>query len=1126
MRPHDSKACRAATGVGGVRGILKTKLWWRHGFPCDGEWVVVPRDKARKAEKIELSRSDLSRATYAVKELVADFPKALPKVVGKVEVWQRNLKGMLDEIKPSVHGQAKPRANHFVGEQYFSRAASRFARELCAGHPEVEVLVDALSWYLLSEPDSALAHLRYVADVPEALARLLLGYPGEEGLTYCVQFVRLGVVHDAELSGLLSLVSRPCTGFRGADDFLKNVEKAAMTGKTHSGVVAEGNVAKKALQCLEWLVAGDRKLQSRFLSMLSVLDLGPLTEQWSDFWRRAQALATKVDNVASSYESEARKRAHQKDIGQSIVDLRSLRPAQLHERAVVEAMRWFAGAGSQYHNDALAALSGAQGMGDAGRAYFLVHWHLHITESPDWNRRRTSNLLQSFAVYASSPTCDYSPWEETLILQGQCGRYRYSIDESIVDEDVRVTDVPLVFDSFSKVSQSLRAGNTKPSNALRKIAEEVIELVGMTHDSDLSAKLAVQMFRRGAHNTYYSSSVIQAALLVSGRSREQFVDLLEALDRIETNTSIEVLSLVQSLQRVFANHYQLLLALLLAKDQRMLQDCGQLVASLVTLGGSSELETIDSGNTLWIERYPEKLHPSLRTLSEVSEAAETTAGKLSKGVIRNEAAMEREMEALRSRIAESSGNSRNHQEARLENLKALLASEETVSDAKLVALENKIVGAAGRELLTRIHAQATVELRTRLQSYLGRLDIPNWVYEANNLSIVLSSLSLNKSPKNLAKRMFQTRMGPAPWDLRDAQENRQFIEKMGALAIEVTPWIDGFEMKRTTARGVLHMRFADDPLDVFRMGGHFQTCLSPGNMNFFSVFANAADINKRVLYAYDDDGKVVGRQLLCLSDSGEIVAYHSYSHNSEWSFAQHGQEFIRALCEKMNARLSVRGSISTLVSSEWYDDGAVALFQRPEALGEDGSFAKSLATIDVQEFLIQLDEIFGQVPLEETLVPLFEISTFSQRSELLAAIAPRLDYMKVEGYLRPRVARALLDSEEKIPAVLIKALVDHVKHSHRLNNWTDVCALEMIAPDNPALVLSLLRNTRERGNRKWENEVCAARLVLAANAMIDLKRPASAAKLYRLALQASGDDYGRKAEARARLDELELHSQA
>ena len=72
------------------------------------------------------------------------------------------------------------------------------------------------------------------------------------------------------------------------------------------------------------------------------------------------------------------------------------------------------------------------------------------------------------------------------------------------------------------------------------------------------------------------------------------------------------------------------------------------------------------------------------------------------------------------------------------------------------------------------------------------------------------------------------------------------------------------------------LAFEHDPLEIFQMGWHFSTCLSPGVFNFFSVFSNAADINKQVVYARDEQGRVVGRCLLALTEDGNLLTFEPY----------------------------------------------------------------------------------------------------------------------------------------------------------------------------------------------------------------------------------------------------------
>lgn len=1109
MRPHDKKASRKATGVGGVRAILKTKLWWREGFPFEGQWLVVPRSQHRKVEAISLTRSDLSRATYAVKKLIGEFPKALPKVVGNADRWEGNVRGLIESLKPWVHSDTAPVQSHFSEPHYFSKMACKAALALVQESPGLEILVDALSWFLLSEPEAALPYIRWIESEAESLVAILATLPTQESLALCVQFAHLGTTGRQPLGPLLALLNGAVVPLRGATDYRLALEKALLSGKAHRAVKPIRSLSLELRAQCDWLLAADTKTQSRFLRVLEEIDLSPLVQLWSNHWGQLDLVADKVDKLSNSFEKHESKRAKVETLKRKVDRLRSDCPTALPENSLVAALRWFASAGAPLFKTVIDALNTVACVGQSFRPFYLIHW-ARLAEARLAPNRRILHLLRSFSAYASEPDCDLSPWTKTVIGESRC-----TVDSEILDPDMRVADIALVFQAFSAYRQGALALSDDNPPGLSLVTDEIIEFIRFTRDPSLSAELGLQLVVNKEFGKYYSDSVVQAALLACESDRSKYVPLLRALVRLEETSGFDVLLLFKTLKAVFAGFPTMLDRLLVANDLRPLRDCGQLLASLSELGASHTfaLHDVDERSCLWIALYPNELHRALERLVQVSPDAERIAKRLSKGVLFQERALERERDALISVLETSSGNDSKNQRIRLQNLEKRIANPTEVTPKELEELSMKLEAAAGREWLSDIQLQALPVLRESLSEFFGETQIPEWMTHADTLSLVTSSLRLTGCARKLAVRLFRLRMQPSPWDLRDAPLNRRFVEKMSKQGIEMSPWIDGIEMKRSTEEGVMHLRFADDPLEVFRMGAHFKTCLSPDSFNYFSVFANAADINKRVLYAFSEEGRVVGRQLLCLNDSGQVVAFHSYSHGGQWQFKKHSASFVTRLCAKMKTNTGVSGKIATLVSSDWYDDGAIGLDEHLAFLDQGSPFVQWAANCQPNEFVVELQEKLGEVALEHAIPELYRRGLITDHPNRIIALAGLLNYESLPGEWCVRVAKLIHQAGQSLSPAIVKAVVQYLR-TYLGEGWLDSSALDPLVEERPSLVLSILRETRERGVRSWKNETCAARLVIAGKSMLILKRPTQAAALFTLATEVEYDYYGAKQYAR------------
>jgi len=116
----------------------------------------------------------------------------------------------------------------------------------------------------------------------------------------------------------------------------------------------------------------------------------------------------------------------------------------------------------------------------------------------------------------------------------------------------------------------------------------------------------------------------------------------------------------------------------------------------------------------------------------------------------------------------------------------------------------------------------------------------------------------------------------------------------------------------------------NDPLKVLQMGSHFpnQSCLALGSGNSWAAVANAADINKRVIYIEMDD-TVIARKLVCLNDDGEIVQFRTYSNRLDLDLNNCFADYLARLSKATKAPLGKDGNVSTILAEEWYNDGMV-----------------------------------------------------------------------------------------------------------------------------------------------------------------------------------------------------------
>ena len=354
---------------------------------------------------------------------------------------------------------------------------------------------------------------------------------------------------------------------------------------------------------------------------------------------------------------------------------------------------------------------------------------------------------------------------------------------------------------------------------------------------------------------------------------------------------------------------------------------------------------------------------------------------------------------------------------------------------------------------------------------------------------MLAALNTLKRPmRRLAERVV------LEGDLREAPANAAFLERMAELGVNMDPWLDGIGAH---PHGDRTLALENDPVEVFKMGGYFSTCLSPGAFNFFAAVVDAADVNKRVLYARDGQG-VAARVLLALDARGELVRYETFRRKHDDEDIDVGiTAFIAELLKRMNTRYAPNPDlIELLMSDRWYSDCPL-----PAPAGDDLLAILGEATEDdVVERLERevglsnatLVAVMERLPKKpDAAMPILELM-FERRHELpdhtlraAAAFAESQDWRSLAGTLiEDRAARLLFTRYKTLDHFVAKTMLER----------------------NPRGLLKSLR-TRRRGG--WARENRHEVLLYAARALLVLKRKRRAKEVLELA-EARGSKAARR----------------
>lgn len=283
---------------------------------------------------------------------------------------------------------------------------------------------------------------------------------------------------------------------------------------------------------------------------------------------------------------------------------------------------------------------------------------------------------------------------------------------------------------------------------------------------------------------------------------------------------------------------------------------------------------------------------------------------------------------------------------RISSLKARLTSNSSSLSGVSTDLQEEVLA----EVLKRLElatAQAHLSLfeqqlnecyRTRLQMLVAAL--PSDLEMNNNiLNAVLLFSNINQN-RRLLLRLLRVYLRDethqkeftVEW-LQNLKANQNFLQELvdrssSKKVSVVTEWL-GEHLRTYNCAKILGdkviLRLERDPLHVLQMGNYFDTCLSFSGCNAFSTVTNACELNKRVIFASDAKGRIIGRKLIGINAEWELVGYHTYTslHDKAANEELHKifGEYCREFAKLCGLSLGEEGTVPKLFAEDWYDDG-------------------------------------------------------------------------------------------------------------------------------------------------------------------------------------------------------------
>jgi hypothetical protein len=1110
MRPERSRDTGRAARVARARLLVKADLYWLGGHPT-GEAVpkglawVVPPTAGRAARATVVDGSALHRATRALTELELRFADVLDDVLDEPRLWMRGARAAIELLKVAVHGRdartpARSRPGDGIPDALLASGVFRgdVVARVRSAPPALRPVLDAAAWITLVTPARLGRVVAFVLDHAEAIGALQDGTPPDRVQPAALHLALLAEEEGARrvepLARLLAVRALHEVPTLGAEYARALSKEPRATSRPNLAPTLGPALATWTSTVLAAEAPGRR----RVLALLGALDVGAVAAGWSAWWAR-MARCERLARSQPESDDDARARAKATRLAETA-------PRPLNGQSLTGLLAATASWDDATHREALRTLGElpAHDGGAPVRLLFLEHWE---RLADDARPGALAPLVGAFGRYLvrtrPSGARRLLPWARILDRER---RPAWSVppDATLLD------DVPQA--RWATFYEALARAVEDAAGDPAHIAPALAAIVPLEGDAEHALALARALVPNLGR--LRDRTGLRVAFELCGQDAASFGHAVAAMGKLDAET--ERTYLLRGIEAVRGGGGDDLARSLLLEEGERLVACGRRLAVISLAGGTRDLEAQRTApvDAPWTSTYPAWIVPSLRRLAESELHAERLARRLLGDEVRSAAAVRRELGHLEG-LAEDGGGS-DRLRRRIANLRSRLASPRAVAPTLRTHLVAKVERAARRAKLARLEGSLEAAMRTRLATFLGVDPAPSWLFEARTVEQLAPIGSFGAPMRALALRVLRARAGQQPWDLRDDPANRAFLERLRRGGSDPGPWVDGVGTQRVSiAEGkVVDLRLEDDPLETLDMGKHFATCLSPGAMNYFSAFANVADVNKRVLFARDPGGRVVGRCLLALTAAGGLVAFHAYAHDGSLKFGEIVAAFARELAARMRVMVVPQGDVPRLVSPDWYDDGPIDLGGRFPFLQDGAPFRQAIPTLAPAAFAEEATRLFAPLPLGALTLPLLvALPEMDARPELLVPLLPALE--AAEGLPLDTVARAVgLLARTPEATAASRALVPRIVAGLRRagddeHGWLEG-AVQSVVDTCPSDALRLLRATRARRVRSWADEHDHRRLEMAARAYEALRRPRLAASLYRLAAEHAWNQTARK----------------
>lgn len=1062
---------------------------------------------------VSLNRDTMRRAKTGLTRITTQLADATCKVVGDLENWQERVSNLLETLKVIIH-EDDNRLNE-VPLECLDRAEIQNVMELIRRFPQLRELLSAIIWSQWASPDRRTLLLAWVARHASLIASYAESCDLQKRLQTLLMMADLSLLESSEdfetfqrllLNASTLDVTSACFAHEALTFVfsLKNWKK----GQTQPTVpdLPVGDFDSAMSSFLDWLIRQEPAVRQLAFRMVAFTFRLSALQNWRESWAMFQKQATAaVDRLrsqitwlpADAFHLEACR------IAEELRELLNLCAPTIISSDVLDSIRTVLLNRSAEFCNALCQFAASipeftsTGAWQEDGCILRIATVCEAAEQfrSDESESRWTQYYQLAAKLLKHNDSERQlvPWSGLIACQRRNGYLHSSLRADLFYDVDDEKNWPAFFECLRVL--------TKHPNYSANCTDIVAWLLNESSGVEPTCfRFSLIASLPWLHDCSRSQIVAALKFDVDGYAFPEMLKLIGPESKISTEQITGIMDLYQHFRQ--AGWSDVVPMLLRTRRVTEITRLSMLLGITTAFAERPDVEprAAEAAVPSWAANLPVELVPSIACLCALPGVKPRKAKSILASSFPDAAALQSEIAALENRSSNDSAEK--FRTKRLENLRQRLSHPEKVSPVVVERLKRKLHEAACRQVFHILQQRVLATIEQFLHARIGGNRVCRELSIPRQLELVSCLLRLDEPYREFGLRLLRKCWGDTDWDQTKEPANERFLKTLESRGIQVTPWLQNRSVRIEAAghRHPLTISFSPNEVETMLMGYYFGTCLSPGNVNFFSAVANAVDVNKRVVYARTSSGQVVGRCLLALGDSGTLMTFNAYCNDETFPFAEHMATFAAQLAEDIRTVVSHNDSVGLLVAPDWYNDGACDL---GKSVFRDGSplrvAIRAAAESDIVDVALTA---LGNVGLSDTILEmLVELPEFKSRPALILALIPHFERREIQLGVSSILRAALLafkaGERSFASRVLLKYGPVYIKQHQTRTGFAEeaVELMQAIITFHPSSALRLLRETRQRSIRSDVEESDESRRELLASCFTALARPKLAAAM-------------------------------